>query len=590
MGHIFISYSHQDKDYVHKLQKALQNEGFDAWIDDRIDYGEEWLKVIEEHLDGCDAFILVMSKNSRESEMVQNEVTRARDNKKVIFPLLLDGRNWLVVQAKQYVNVTDQSMPTEKFFSRLEKFTHREKNKSKSIEDKSVSETFQVPPPETQTAQQKSVMQIVLWGIGFVIIFVIGMLAFNDLNKPQSSVPTSTHTASPSKTPDVVITLTASFTSTAASTSTNTTVPMPTDLPAEITDAKDVSMVLVPSGEFTMGSNADDALKECEKLQSGCKRELFLDEQPEHLVYLGTYYIDKYEVTNTLYKVCVNAGVCLQPSDVNKFSDPQYAQHPVVNVDWYNAKAYCEWRGARLPTEAEWEKAARGTDRRTYPWGEVVSCDFANYAGCIGDTTKVGSYPMGMSPYGVYDLSGNVSEWVTDWYDVYPGGDPNASLDFGQTFRVIRGGPWKFVARLLRVSQRLRTTPDDVDELIGFRCAKDVTTGSASETLTSEVTPSVTDTPDATADGFELISIDEIAYRGGTASAQIRTRPGTYCTLTFFLPSGTMSSVGGVGPCTAGQDGYCSWSWSIRANVTPGFGNIVIIVGDQSESYPIKIE
>jgi len=126
MGHIFISYSHADQEYVDKLHAALLSEGFNAWIDGRINYGDQWPKVIQQHLDECDAFIIVMSTNSFESEMVQNEIARARDLKKPIFPILLDGGNWLIVQAKQYVDVRDGSLPTEKFYKRLEAFSRRE--------------------------------------------------------------------------------------------------------------------------------------------------------------------------------------------------------------------------------------------------------------------------------------------------------------------------------------------------------------------------------------------------------------------------------------------------------------------------------
>lgn len=134
MGHIFISYSHKDKEYVHKLHEALLNEGFGVWIDDRIDYGDKWLKAIEKNLDDCDAFIIVMSKNSSESEMVLNEITRARDLEKQIFPLLLDGKNWLVVQARQFVDVRDGSLPTEKFYKRLETVAPRDNGKREFAE------------------------------------------------------------------------------------------------------------------------------------------------------------------------------------------------------------------------------------------------------------------------------------------------------------------------------------------------------------------------------------------------------------------------------------------------------------------------
>ena len=130
MGHIFISYSHKDSSYVHKLVRALEEEGFEVWIDDRIHYGSEWPKVVTRNLDASDGVIIVMSNNSFESDMVQNEITRARDEKKPIFPLLLDGKNWLIVQAKQFVDVKDGSLPTEKFYKRLEEITSRKNEKA----------------------------------------------------------------------------------------------------------------------------------------------------------------------------------------------------------------------------------------------------------------------------------------------------------------------------------------------------------------------------------------------------------------------------------------------------------------------------
>ncbi len=127
MGHIFISYSHKDKAYVHRLQEALQSEGFDAWIDDRIDYGARWPKVIQDQLDACDAFIVVVSENSYESEWVQNEVARATRKRKPFFPLLLNGDTWLSIESTQYVDVTSQELPPKKFYERLSKVTSRRK-------------------------------------------------------------------------------------------------------------------------------------------------------------------------------------------------------------------------------------------------------------------------------------------------------------------------------------------------------------------------------------------------------------------------------------------------------------------------------
>jgi hypothetical protein len=130
MGHIFISYSHKDKDYVHKLQKALQKEGFEVWIDDRIDYGTSWPRILQEKLDTCDAFILVASENSYESEWVQNEVARAKRKGKPFFPLLVNGDAWLSVEVTQYVDVRDGSLPIEKFYTRLEQVTSRKNERT----------------------------------------------------------------------------------------------------------------------------------------------------------------------------------------------------------------------------------------------------------------------------------------------------------------------------------------------------------------------------------------------------------------------------------------------------------------------------
>ncbi len=210
--------------------------------------------------------------------------------------------------------------------------------------------------------------------------------------------------------------------------------------------------VTIPAGEFQMGS---EYIKDNEK--------------PVHTVYLDAYQIGKYEVTNRQYNNCRQAGVCAGSAvTVN-------LDHPVVYVSWNDAKTYCKWVDGRLPTEAEWEKAARGTDGRTYPWGEGIDCDKANFQiSCVGDTKKVGSYESGKSTYGIYDMAGNVLEWVADWYsDTYYQNSPslNPLGPYTGQSRVMRGGSWSSSSNYARSSDRLWLHPFNSDVGVGFRCA-----------------------------------------------------------------------------------------------------------------------
>jgi formylglycine-generating enzyme required for sulfatase activity len=237
-------------------------------------------------------------------------------------------------------------------------------------------------------------------------------------------------------------------------------------------------MVFVPKGTFEMGDTADAALAECQKYSRDCRREYFTDEEPPHTVTLDAFWIDRTEVTNAHYARCVAAGVCNPPSESSSstrksyYGDSQYDEYPVIYVSWDDATTYCKWAGGRLPTEAEWERAARGPDGRIYPWGNDPPDDMLlNYNWHVGDTTKVGSYPKGQSWAGALDMAGNVLEWVNDWYGDYPSGPQvNPSGPASGQWRVLRGGSWSHDPEDVRAAFRSDLHPDYRDDDYGFRC------------------------------------------------------------------------------------------------------------------------
>ncbi|MCY4553250.1 MAG: SUMF1/EgtB/PvdO family nonheme iron enzyme [Candidatus Poribacteria bacterium] len=252
-------------------------------------------------------------------------------------------------------------------------------------------------------------------------------------------------------------------------------------------DPSNVDMVLIPAGEFQMGSNDNDAED---------------DENPMHIVYVDAFYIDKYEVTNTQYKKFIDANPQWQKDRIpRKYHDGDYLKHwngnnyppgkgnhPIVYVSWYAAIAYAQWHGKRLPIEAEWEKAARGglVDKK-YTWGDSLDTNKANYGESIGGTTAIGAYPA--NGYDLYDMTGNVWEWCldeynADFYSVAPRHNPiaggtvdNIVSDFTnvKSVRVLRGGSWVSNAKFVRVSDRTRYTPKITNKARGFRCVRSIT-------------------------------------------------------------------------------------------------------------------
>jgi formylglycine-generating enzyme required for sulfatase activity len=257
----------------------------------------------------------------------------------------------------------------------------------------------------------------------------------------------------------------------------------------KLSPADNVTMVYVPAGQFPMGSKVG-----------------LIDEQPVHMVQLDSFWLDRTEVTNEMYRKCVEAGSCKEPGSRVYYDDPQYSDHPVVFVAWTNAVSYCSFAGRRLPTEAEWEKAAAWNpvqnEKRIFPWGNEYDCSKGNFddetkldaslmqggsISCDGYdlTAPVGSYPQGASPYGALDMGGNVWEWVHDafievnsfdssiqnYYAFSRFENPMGVSPALTTSRGIRGGSWNWTYGYGRSAYRLGFGKNDTYDAVGFRCA-----------------------------------------------------------------------------------------------------------------------
>jgi formylglycine-generating enzyme required for sulfatase activity len=228
-----------------------------------------------------------------------------------------------------------------------------------------------------------------------------------------------------------------------------------------VTSIDGMVQVLVPAGEFRMGADNKGGQKN----------------RPAHIVMLTAFWVDQVEITNAMYTLCVEAGKCPLPVVGRNpyYSYPRYKNYPVVYVSWYDADAYCHWAGRRLPTEAEWEKAARGADGRIYPWGnELPDERLANFNLNIGALLDVHRYPLGASPYGVLNMAGNVREWVGDWFDrsyysVSPRENPQGPP--GGKTKSLRGGSYDDSYTQIRTYNRFDHEPSSPGIIRGFRCA-----------------------------------------------------------------------------------------------------------------------
>jgi len=307
----------------------------------------------------------------------------------------------------------------------------------------------------------------------FLALSVFFLAACQSTSTPATATPTQIETLTATAIP-----------STATPAASSTPAPTATPNTVKISAADGMTQLFVPAGTVNMG---------------GLDVLLENDELPAHMVQVNAFWVDQVEVVNGMYALCVKAESCRPPANATSdnrldyYGNFEFQDYPVIQVTWYDANAYCQWAGRRLPTEAEWERAARGDSVHTYPWGgELPNATNSNSLNIVGDTMRVGSYPIGISPFGALDMAGNVWEWVADFYkgNYYaesPTDNPTGPADGGLNhMRVIRGGSFQDDASTLRISNRGYEAGPDPSVLpsdaayygrssakIGFRCVSD---------------------------------------------------------------------------------------------------------------------
>lgn len=443
MPYLFISYSRHDRPYARRLADALIAAGYDVWIDDQIDYGDNWERTIFQAIDECTGFLPVMTPDSQASSWVQRECHYAEKRGKPTFPLLLRGEEFPRYGLTQFVNVTDGELPSADFFAHLARHIPRKEQAGNNI-----SATISAPaagnssptttPPSSSTAKHLPAYSL--------LSHRTITPAIQELLSEVASATTST------------------IRRVKAGLELNKVGDPRRGVGIRQDGKPDIDWIKIPAGDFTYQSNLQRTLP--------------------------TFYISRHPITFGQFQAFVDApdgyrndawwrGLPVRQTSPGGQAFP-FNNHPRENVSWSDALAFSRWLGAtlgypvRLPTDVEWEKAARGTDSRQYPWGDDYQQGYANVNEASEDggsymfqTTAAGIYPHGASPYGVLDMAGNVWEWCLGLYD-----DPDDnSLDDTGT-RTLRGGSWYNPPDSGRTWYRVAGDADGRTALVGFRVAR----------------------------------------------------------------------------------------------------------------------
>lgn len=504
---VFLSYSRKDDGAMRQVQETMRAAGLSVWTDEGLEPGTVgWQNEISEALRQARIVVVLLSPNSNVSTWVNNEIGYAQTIRKRIVPVLIAGdeataipinlinAQWVDGRSGLTAVITAQLLPLVPV-GQSQVTAASWSMPSASMPDAS--------PPRVgkNTSARMQYRGVVLTAaaallVGALIYYVAERIVYPTQPSPEATpansaripsaadklvAPPQTATTNdaptaatvrgadwpmPNRTevaqssvsvPDALQASNAYSPSESGLTAANTGL-RPAPRAGDVRDFAGVPFVYVAAGPFLMGSDPQhDPVSQA-------------DEEPQHTVTLPGFWIMRTEVTNAQYSRCVAARACVPPEN-DYWRDSSHAEHPVVNVDWNHASAYAEWAGGRLPTEAEWEKACRGTNGIRYPWGDQgPQSNMANFDNDRG-TEPVGSHPTGASPYGALDMAGNVWEWTTDWYDPHyyassPESNPSSSSG---TYRALRGGAWNGSENDVRCAVRDADDPGSRRYDLGFR-------------------------------------------------------------------------------------------------------------------------
>jgi formylglycine-generating enzyme required for sulfatase activity len=450
-GYVFLCYAHEDTRFAVKLVQALKQQGIDVWLDQKqTPQLEAWERPITAALRDCADFVLVLSPEAVESWDVRDQTLQAVAAGKRILPVM--SRPCLPPAAVGDRSAIDFS---RSFRSGLAQLLN-------VLAQRSSAQGSLAPSPRFGLSMGWASGRWLAAGLAFALMVGLALAVRPGLERELVTAPGPGEATGQMET---VIRVAGDALQQVEPAS------PPINTLRRAMDRK--VMVWVAAGDFLMGSLDSDA-------------DADEDEKPQRTVYLDGFWIDQTEITNAEYQRCVDRGSCTPNWAIKGlFTGPSA---PVVGVRWDQAAAYCAWAGGRLPTEAEWEKAARGIDGQLFPWGDEFDGTRLNYcdSSCVADwrdfqgndgyryTAPVGSYPAGASPYGVLDMSGNVWEWTATWYDAQAYATSAYRNPTGPEHgvqRVIRGGSWLYRGPSLRAARRHRDVPTSHYDNIGFRCA-----------------------------------------------------------------------------------------------------------------------